>query len=134
MKDNDFLANQWITRAISNLEKAKCVPASDKILFEDLCFDCQQAVEKALKALLIYNEIEFPKTHSLNQLIFLLHGKIDYIPEFVNDSVYLTDYSVSTRYPGDYEPVTKKEFQEALEISQKVVDWVSSSINKELLF
>jgi HEPN domain-containing protein len=44
---------EWIKRSKSNLERAKAGQVSEDILFEDLCFDCQQSVEKALKALLI---------------------------------------------------------------------------------
>ncbi|MBN2050303.1 MAG: HEPN domain-containing protein [Spirochaetales bacterium] len=36
---------------------------------EIICFHCQQAAEKALKAYLAYNEIRPPKTHDLDELI-----------------------------------------------------------------
>jgi hypothetical protein len=43
-------AGGWLRRARSNLARAK-QDKPDEVLFEDLCFDAQQAVEKALKAL-----------------------------------------------------------------------------------
>ncbi|NLY75899.1 MAG: HEPN domain-containing protein [Firmicutes bacterium] len=44
---NSELAGAWLKRAISNLEKAKIGKISDTLFYEDLCFDCQQAAEKA---------------------------------------------------------------------------------------
>ena len=41
------------------------------IVFEDLCFQAQQAAEKAIKALYVYYLIEPPRTHNL---IILLNG------------------------------------------------------------
>ena len=41
------------------------------VLFEDLCFDAQQAAEKALKAVLISGGRRFPKTHDLTELLHL---------------------------------------------------------------
>jgi HEPN domain-containing protein len=43
MKDT-ALVDEWLKRAYSNLERARAGKVSEEILFEDLCFDCQQAV------------------------------------------------------------------------------------------
>jgi hypothetical protein len=36
---------------------------------EDLCFDAQQAAEKALKALLLHRRVNFPRIHDLTELL-----------------------------------------------------------------
>jgi HEPN domain-containing protein len=54
MKNDNDLALEWLNRAISSFEKAKSASTISYVYYEDLCFDCQQAVEKSLKALLIY--------------------------------------------------------------------------------
>ena len=59
MKNLDKIT-KWMQRAKSNLAKANAGQVSDEIFFEDICFDAQQGVEKALKALCIANEIVFP--------------------------------------------------------------------------
>lgn len=59
MKNKEFVT-EWLRRARSNLERAKTGKIRDEILYEDLCFDCQQSVEKAIKALLISIDKEFP--------------------------------------------------------------------------
>ncbi|MEO5643764.1 MAG: HEPN domain-containing protein, partial [Bacteroidia bacterium] len=70
MKKNDDHAN-WIQFAESDLELAKVGRVSKKILYETLCYHCQQSCEKSIKAALILNKIIFPKTHDLEFLINL---------------------------------------------------------------
>jgi HEPN domain-containing protein len=91
---NTELADAWLKRAVSSLEKAKIGKISDALFYEDLCFDCQQAAEKALKALLIYIGISFPRTHSLNMLIALLKGQNIHVPTEVESAVILNEYAL----------------------------------------
>jgi HEPN domain-containing protein len=49
--ENDY--KTWLDRANSNLIISK-VKANENVFYEDLCFQAQQAVEKALKSLLIF--------------------------------------------------------------------------------
>jgi hypothetical protein len=64
---------EWLNRARSNLALAKAqIP---DVYLEDLCFDAQQAAEKALKALLIKREVVFPcpwgRAHSSDHPLWL---------------------------------------------------------------
>lgn len=106
---------------------------NQEILYEDLCFDCQQAVEKALKSLLVHLGVVVERTHSIAVLLTLIEKKGVDIPKEVKLSMILTEYAVEMRYPGAYEPVTKKEFEEALKIAEKVIRWVGklSELEKE---
>src|SRR5438552_12848795 len=61
---------EWLNRARSNLLHAKS--QSPGVYFEDLCFDAQQAAEKALKAVLVQREIGFPYVHDLATLLTLI--------------------------------------------------------------
>ena len=70
MKRNER-AKEWLKRARSNLAQAKLGVVSSDILYEDLCFDTQQAVEKSLKSLCIIHNMAFPKTHDIAYLIDL---------------------------------------------------------------
>jgi len=58
-------AKEWLKRAKSNLARAKAGKVSEDILYEDLCFDAQQAAEKALKALCIVHGVKFSRVHEL---------------------------------------------------------------------
>jgi len=62
-------ANQWFKRAKSNMARAKAGRVSSEILYEDLCFDSQQVVEKALKALCAYPILLFPELMILPTLL-----------------------------------------------------------------
>jgi len=127
MKKNELVA-EWLKRAASNLARARYGLVSDEVLYEDLCFDCQQAVEKSLKAVLIKNDISFPKTHSLNYLLDILRdNKID-VPENLNKAVFLNEYAIESRYPGNYEPVTEADYKESLEIAESIYKFVISVI------
>ncbi|MFZ1897479.1 HEPN domain-containing protein [Methanoregula sp.] len=121
---NRSLAETWLVRARSNLSRARQGKSTPDIVYEDLCFDCEQAAEKALKGLLILKGIVPPQTHSLALLIEELE-KHDYsVPDEVKTAVSLTHYAVSTRYPGSYEPVKEREYQKARKGAETVFAWV----------
>ena len=68
---DDF--REWMNRARSNLARAKTrVPGA---YLEDSCFDAQQATEKAIKAVMIMQDIDFPYTHDLAHLITILEAR-----------------------------------------------------------
>jgi len=46
-------AHEWLRRAKSNMARAKAGRVAPDILYEDLCYDAQQAVEKAFKSVCI---------------------------------------------------------------------------------
>lgn len=85
-------------------------------------------MEKALKGLLSELGIPFPRTHVLEVLIDLLKAKGVDVPPIVDDSFELTQYAVITRYPGEWEPVTKDETRKALERATIVLKWVEDTI------
>lgn len=128
----------WLKRAKSNFFAAKAIDEHDffiaggHVFFEEPCFELQQCAEKALKAVLLYKNIEFPKTHDLSKLIKLIKDNGIFITETVFDATKLIKYAVTTRYPEDFEPVTKDEYEEALEIAENVYNWAERIIiNKE---
>ncbi len=122
-------AQAWLLRAKSNLNLAKKGGRLKGILFEDLCFNAQQAAEKALKSVCLAKGLEFPKTHSIGHLIdILVAGGVD-VPDGVKDADTLTQYAVQSRYPGWAEEVTKEEYRETLKLAARVVFWVDSVIS-----
>lgn len=116
----------WLVRAESNLRLAE-EGNVEGVVYEDLCFEAQQAVEKAIKALLIHFGDEFPKVHSFTVLLERLQKYI-VLPPYIEDVLELSDYAIQTRYPGDYYPVTEEEYRRAITISQEVLKWVKKAI------
>jgi HEPN domain-containing protein len=117
---------EWLNRARSNLSRAKSkIPEA---YLEDLCFDAQQAAEKAIKAVLLRKGVTFPYVHDLARLLTLLEETGEEIPESVRQAEDLTRYAVVTRYPGLTEPVTEAHYQEAVASAEAVVQWVEEKI------
>lgn len=58
----------WIERAKSSYEISKTVIKNSVICYEDLCYQFQQSVEKALKGLLIYYGVDPEFTHNIGLL------------------------------------------------------------------
>jgi HEPN domain-containing protein len=97
---NQSLVSEWLKRAHSNLERAGAGKTSDGVLYEDLCYDCQQAVEKSLKAFLIHLNIEFEWVHSVAARLKQIENAGVTVPESIKDASILSEYAVDTRYPG----------------------------------
>ena len=74
------------------MARAKAGRVSSEILYEGLCFDAQQSVEKALKSLCVIYDIVFPKTHDIAYLIELLEKKNVIVPDDVQNAKILTGY------------------------------------------
>ena len=127
--NNSEKIEDWLKRSNSNLARAEAGKVSSEVLYEDLCFDIQQAVEKVFKALCIKEGIDFPRTHNIEFLIEKLEKKGVKIPENIKKAKMLTEYAVETRYPGDYDPVEEDEYKEMLKIGQDVIKWIKKVIN-----
>jgi HEPN domain-containing protein len=125
---NDY--NTWMDRAKSSLIISK-TRYDENVFYEDLCFQAQQAVEKALKALLIFYKVDPEKTHNLVALIKEL-SKCITVPEEINETAILNDYAVQTRYPGGYTPIEEEEYNNAIIIAEKCIKWIEKKI-KELI-
>jgi len=112
---------EWITRAKSSL--ALAAARTPDVLYEDLCFQAQQAAEKALKAVFVSQKIPYQYTHDINALLSGLEQQGVEIPPPLWDAVTLTSFASDTRYPGTATPVTKEEYNEAVRLAQEILHW-----------
>lgn len=117
---------EWLNRARSNLAQARA--QTPGIYLEDLCFNAQQAAEKAIKALLIQRNVEFPYVHDLAQLLTLLERAGERIPQSIREAERLTEFAISTRYPGLSPPVSQEAYDQALAIAEAVVCWAEEKL------
>src|SRR5438552_1666072 len=74
---------EWLNRARSSLAKARGGAAFPEVYLEDLCFDAQQAAEKAIKAVLLHLGVRFPYVHDLALLLTLAEQAGQVLPEQV---------------------------------------------------
>jgi HEPN domain-containing protein len=121
---------EWLNRARSNLAQASI--RLPEVYLEDLCFQAQQAAEKAIKAVLIARRIPFPYVHDLARLLTLLEESGEAVPDRVKDAGRLTRFAVEPRYPGFGRPVTEAEYQTLLDVAREVVHWAQQRVAKLL--
>ncbi len=117
---------EWINRAKSSLAHAKAI--SSEVAFEDLCFDAQQAAEKAIKAVFIHRGEAFPYSHDLDRLLRLLGQNGLKIAKYLDEATELTRFAVITRYPGFAGAVTQAKYKRAVRIAEAVLRWAERQI------
>ncbi len=114
------VVRRWVQKAENDLKTAVVTLGLGAACPTDtVCFHAQQCVEKYLKALLTAQGIDFARSHHISALCNLLPGTLrpDLTPE---EQILLTDYAVSTRYPGDDEPIPLGEARRAVRIARRV--------------
>jgi HEPN domain-containing protein len=84
-----------------------------------VCFHAQQAAEKAIKSLLVAEQIEFPFNHDLEQLAQLLPTS-RVVTAAAVDLAWLGGWATATRYPGGVEPNWTDALR-AVEIAETLV-------------
>lgn len=118
------LLRQWIAKADADLQAAEALLKADLPSLYPTCFHAQQAAEKYLKGLLTRYQIEFPKTHAIEQLLALLKPTLPDVALALCEAAGLTPYGVEIRYPADQPEPSVKEARRALELARKVRDAV----------
>jgi HEPN domain-containing protein len=119
---------EWIRRARSNLALARSRQAD--VYLEDLCFEAQQAAEKAVKAVLLHRGIEPPRTHDLGRLLSALEESGEAVPADVKAAVELTPFAVIGRYPGPLRAITEEEYEQAVVLAERTVAWAAERIGE----
>ena len=100
-------------RARSNLIRCREDARLQGVCFEDLCFDAQQAAEKAIKALLIARGHRFPYVHDIAALLTIAGAAGIEVPADVREGARLTRFAVAARYPGVAKAATAEEHRRA---------------------
>ncbi len=116
----------WLRFAESDLALAEAT-GDERVLYENLCFHAQQAVEKSIKAVLVLSGVAFPKTHSLELLLDLLPSNVERT-EALLESRALSGYATVLRYPGPTEPATEEEHRNAVRLAAAVFAWAKEIV------
>ena len=119
---------RWLENARADLALAR-VALPPGVLYEHLCFHAQQAAEKSLKAVLLKLRAGFPITHNLQALLDRMPKEL-LVPANVLETVDLNPYAVTARYPGESEPVTERDYQDAIRLAEAVVQWAEGIVRK----
>jgi HEPN domain-containing protein len=119
------LTLEWIDKANGDIltarreYRARTAPNYDAV-----CFHAQQAAEKYLKAMLQEIGVEFPRIHSLADLLALV-SKHDASYMFLKSDLNVMEgYAVQFRYPGL--SADKAEARAALSAAERVWEFTRS--------
>jgi len=123
------IPDQWVERARYDLDTARAMLTSGRYLYVLFC--CQQAVEKALKALIAQQTDEMPpRLHSLARLADRAGLRLDETK--TEQFIRLNSYYIPSRYPGEMPAPSaaadKALAEEALQATEGIVEWLLNLI------
>ena len=126
------LVLQWIDRAARDLDAAEQLGRQPDRFQYIVAFHCQQSVEKYLKAVLVWRQVEFSKTHDIRKLLNALATPEPQLAEALGDADALTPFGVEGRYPGDAPELLPGGERDVLAIARRVQDGVMSRLAQYL--
>lgn len=112
----------WLTKAKKDFKAAKNSFESED--YEWACFQAQQAVEKALKAIYIKKYKRLLKIHDL----VLLARKINAPKEIIVLCSKINPSYIDTRYPDLSKIYTEEDAKEILNLTEKVLEWIEKNL------
>ena len=130
MSEAENIPSDWIAKANEDLAAVRKLSEDEEdfLFFKStILFHCQQAIEKYLKAFLVFKNVDFPKTHHLEFLndFCIEHGGDDFERlEFGG----LSGFAVDSRYPDKYEEPTLDEMKSYFELVSEIKTLVESKI------
>jgi HEPN domain-containing protein len=128
MKDNRDLALGWLAKAESDLSAAMWMLDSEGP-YDTACFHSQQAIEKALKALLAFHEQPIPRSHDLDELQRLCLTVYPDPKLAAFDLAEATDYAVSLKYDIEFWP-EKSTAERAVILATGVLEIIRGVMGK----
>jgi HEPN domain-containing protein len=126
------IARQWLAKARNDLLNADNNLAASATPYDTVCFHCQQAAEKLLKAYLAAHSRPAPRTHDLLLLLERVLP-LDAAAEQLRDALaILVPYAVEIRYPDDWFMPAEEDAQEARDAAGAVLHWLEKVLPEVL--
>lgn len=121
MANDDVIAeaSRWLALAEEDMRGAEAMASEDAFSPRHVCWYSQQAAEKALKTVLVFEQVAFPFSHDLEQLRALV--PIGWRVRGVQaDLPTLSRWAIEGRYPDSDAP-TDEDATAALTAAREVV-------------
>lgn len=126
MSEKPDLPGDLLALAREDLASAEALDKAEHVSDSPVGFHAQQAVEKALKAVISSRDSEFPFTHDLGLLMQLCEDAGFELPADLAEADRLTPYAAAIRYGlGNPEAVAAKS---ALRWAALAIEWADSKI------
>lgn len=122
-------AKAWLAYAREDLSLARREHERDGSVHRWVCFAAKQAAEKAIKAILVFEQIEFPFIHNIERLKRLVPTRWRISNADIRLAA-LTPWAVAGRYPADVPEATEKDADIAVGIATEVVSMVEHDITR----
>lgn len=124
----DKETTEWLIKANSDLKivEHELNLSEEEIVKDAVCFHCQQAVEKYLKAFLIYHTIKPKRTHDIG---YLLNQCANIDEDFARIEIKeLSIFGVDIRYPDDFYIPTIEETKFYYKLARQIKILVNSKL------
>lgn len=129
MIEPNKLSKEWVAKADDDFKYAQ-VGFKETDLYANVCFSCQQAFEKYLKAFLLLHKVDFPRSHDLTELLGLCLDIDSDFSKFMEAASVLTPYNISSRYPDiGYIVFSRDQADKALEYTQQLKDFIEEKFS-----
>jgi HEPN domain-containing protein len=93
-----------------------------------ICFHCQQAAEKYLKAFLVQRGVKPERTHDLAQLVAACTQVDESLSALRPACIKLSDFAVDVRYPGVPVEVEEQMAKEAVEVAEQICNAIRKKL------
>ncbi|MCK0509195.1 HEPN domain-containing protein [Aromatoleum anaerobium] len=113
-------AQLWLNRARDDLGAAAKLLRGNDAYPATASYHCQQAAEKALKAVLATGDQPIPKTHDLRVLVERAAGIDPDLLMLQDIAEQLTPLATEFRYPSDVPDPTRDEARRALNMAREL--------------
>ena len=115
-------ARLWVDKADSDLQNAEIILAAPTQTppLDTVCFHCQQAAEKYIKAFLVFHGKQFPFSHNLADLVAICMEVDLAFAHIQRKAETLTPFAVEIRYPDDFYMPTREEAEEAFAVATEI--------------
>jgi len=120
-------ADVFLGKAASDLAAARLLAGDDEQDDDVVGFHAQQAVEKALKAVVAVRSLEIPRSHDLGVLIRMLDSPDDELPVEIREADWLNPWAVALRYDH---PGATLDRGLAMEVAEKSLRWARDRVNE----
>lgn len=119
-------AREWLAYAEENFQAAEVL--HEERLYNPSLQNSQQAVEKALKAVLVQIGVPIKRTHSIHHLVTLIAPFSETVPLEEEDCEFLDSIYLPSKYPlGGVLPDFEPDFdlsERCLNLSRSVIEFV----------
>lgn len=125
------IIDEWLAKADEDYLFTEKYLQNEESFFAPLCFHCQQAAEKYLKAYIVAKDLSFQKIHDINELREVCQDHEESFEEIRDECALLSRYYIDTRYPTVW-PVgyTKEDAWTALEAVGRIREFVKTKLSR----